>query len=96
MARSMLQAGEEPAVKWEEKALEVLHHGAEVSLNLHFGSSSILGPRQTVVYFCLGEESFALPHPFRGPVTEFGLVHLGPHFVEQVLILSPEHESTVR
>jgi len=35
-------------------------------------------------------------HPFRCPVTEYWLVHPGPHFVEQVLILSPEHESTVR
>ena len=27
---------QQPAIKWEEQALEVLHNGAEVGLNLHF------------------------------------------------------------
>ena len=78
MARWMVQAGEQPVIKWEEQAFEVLHNRSEVRLNLDFCSSSILGPRKTVVYFCLGEESFALPHPFRGSVTEFWFIHLGP------------------
>ena len=73
--------------------LEVLHNGAEAGLNLYFWLSSILAPRRTVIYVCVGESSFAAPHPFRGPVTEFRFVHLGPHFVEQVL--APEHESGV-
>ena len=45
----------QPTIKWEEEALEVLHNGAEIRLDLDFQSSAILGALEAMILFCLGE-----------------------------------------
>ena len=36
------RSAEQPAIKWEEEALEVLHDRAQIRLDLYFGSTTIL------------------------------------------------------
>ena len=85
--------GDQPAIKREEQALEVLHNRAQVGLDLHFGPPAILGARQAVELLCLGEQPLALPHPLGDLFAELRFVHLSLDFVEEVLVQRAIHES---
>ena len=84
---------DQPAIKWEEQALEVLHNRAQVGLDLHFGPPAILGARQAVELLRLGEQPLALPHPLGDLLAEIRLGHLSLDFVEEVLVHRAKHES---
>ena len=84
---------DEPAINCEEEAFEVLHHRAQIRLNLYFGPATVLGARQVVVLFRLGEQPLALPHPFRPFLVKRRVSHLGLHVLEQVLIKAAKQEA---
>ena len=84
---------DQPAIKWEEQALEVLNDRAQIGLDLYFGPPAILGAREAVVLLGLGEQPLALPHPLGDLFAELRLVHLSLDFVEEVLVKRAKHES---
>ena len=91
----MKAVGQQPAIKWEEQALEVLNNRAEIGLDLHLRPTPILGALQAVELLRLGEQPLALPHPLGDLLAEVRLVHLSLDFVEDVLIQWAKHEARV-
>jgi hypothetical protein len=87
---------DQPAIKWEEEALEVLNNRAQVGLDLDLRPTPILSARPTMELLRLGEQPLALPHPLGNLFAELRLVHLSLDFVEEILVHRAQHEARTR
>ena len=88
-------SSDQPAIKWEEQSLEVLHDRAQVGLDLHFGPSTVLCPREAVALLRFGKQPLAFPHSLGYSLEECRLFHLSLYLLKEILIQVTHHETLV-